>query len=253
MILKALKKSTCLIKSRNIKIVPDDVKKGYPVKTLLILSLLSSTILADNSASIQFSGIEITYKNHEMPVKRHRHPKCQKVAISPENLFGGNLTADTIPKECKKSIVTSLGSVQPIQIDDEIKTVGELEVLRFLQMHEFEPDKYALMDARDTHWYEQITIPTSINIPYSDIQDDEDLYYEYTRALELLNIKRDNKGKLDFSLAKEVVVFCNSSWCVQSVWAVKSLVKMGYPKNKIYWFRGGLQDWMTSGFTTVKP
>lgn len=223
------------------------------MKILLILSLLLSTLLSDSMTSIQFSGVEVTYKNKEMPIKRFRHPKCKQVGISPDNLFGGNLTAKTIPDECKKSIVTSLGSVQPIKIDNEIETVGELEVLKFLQMHEFEPDKYALIDARDTHWYEQMTIPTSINIPYSDIQDDEDLYYEYTRALNLLNIKKDKNEKLDFTLAKDVVVFCNSNWCVQSVWAIKSLVRMGYPKNKIFWYRGGLQDWMTSGFTTVKP
>ena len=126
-------------------------------------------------------------------------------------------------------------------------------MLKFLQKHEFEPDKFLLMDARDTHWYEQMTIPTPVNIPYSDIQDDEDLNNEYTRALDLLNIKKDKDGKLDFSLAKEVIVFCNSNWCVQSVWGIKSLVNMGYPKNKIFWYRGGLQDWITSGFITVTP
>lgn len=228
-------------------------KKGHTVKALLLFSLLLSTLLAESVTSMQFSGIEITYENHEMSIKRFIHPKCKKVGILPENLFGGDLTAETIPKECKKSIVTSLGSMQPIKIDSEIETVGELEVLKFLQMHEFEPEKYALIDARDTHWYDQMTIPTAINIPHSDIQDDEDLYYEYTRALDLLNIKKDENEKLDFSLAKDVVVFCNSNWCVQSVWAIKSLVRMGYPKNKIFWYRGGLQDWMTSGFITVKP
>lgn len=209
--------------------------------------------MADDITSIQFSGVETTYKDKEITIKRLRHPKCQKVGITPDNLFGGNLTARTVPKECKKNIVTSLGSIQPIKIDNEIETVGELEILKFLAALDFEPDKYALLDARDHHWYDEMTIPNAINIPYSDIQDDENLYNEYTRALNLLNIKKDKNGKLDFSLAKEVIVFCNSSWCVQSVWAIKSLVKMGYPKNKIFWYRGGLQDWIVAGFTTVKP
>ncbi|PHR53989.1 MAG: hypothetical protein COA44_14585 [Arcobacter sp.] len=228
-------------------------KKEAIMKKLLILTILSLILLADDVTSIQFSGVEITYKDKEMSIKRLMHPKCQKVGITPDNLFGGDLAATTIPKECKMSIVISLGSMQAIRIDNEIETVGELEVLRFLQALEFEPDKYALIDARDPHWYEEMTIPNSINIPHSDIQDDEDLYQEYTRALKLLNIKKDKNGKLDFLLAKEVIVFCNSNWCVQSVWAIKSLVKMGYPKNKIYWYRGGLQDWITSGFITVKP
>ena len=223
------------------------------MKILLILSLLSSTVLADDVTSIQFSGVDVTYKDKEMTIKRFRHPKCKKVGITPQNLFGGNLAARAIPRECKKSIVTALGATQPIKIDNEIETVGELEVLKFLEILEFESDKHALIDARNSHWYEEMTIPNSINIPFTDIKEAEKLSNEYTRALKLLNVKKDKNGKLNFLLAKEVIVFCNSNWCIQSVWAVKSLVKMGYPKNKIYWYRGGLQDWAASGFTTVKP
>jgi rhodanese-related sulfurtransferase len=182
-------------------------KKGYTVKVLLILSLLLSALLAENVTSIQFSGVEVTYKKQEMLIKRYRHPKCKQVGISPENIFGGELTAESTPKECKKSIITSLGSVQPIKIDSEIETVGELEVLKFLQVHEFEPDKYILMDARDTHWYEQMTIPTAINIPYSDIQDDENLYNEYTRALNLLKVKKIKMGNSIFHWQKMSLYF----------------------------------------------
>ncbi|MGB5965453.1 MAG: rhodanese-like domain-containing protein, partial [Sulfurimonadaceae bacterium] len=220
---------------------------------LLILSVLSSILLADDVTSIQFSGVEVTYKDKEMSIKRLRHPECLKVGITPYNIFGGNLAARAIPRECKRSIVTALGTTQPMKIDKEIETVGELEVLKFLAILEFEPDKYALIDARDPQWYEEMTIPNSINIPYAHMKKDENLSKEYTRTLKLLNIEIDKNGKLDFSLAKEVILFCNANWCVQSVWAVKSLVKMGYPKNKIFWYRGGLQDWAGSGFTTVKP
>ena len=107
-------------------------KKEYIVKILLILSVLSSILLADDVTSIQFSGVETTYKDKEISIKRLRHPKCQKVGITPHNIFGGNLAARTVPKECKKSIVTSLGATQPMKIDNEIETVGELEILKFL-------------------------------------------------------------------------------------------------------------------------
>ena len=228
-------------------------KKEYIVKILLILSVLSSILLADDVTLIQFSGVETTYKDKEMSVKRVRDPKCKKVGITPHNLFGGNLAARAIPRECKRSIVTSSGATQPMKIDSEIETVGELEILKFLEILEFEPEKYALIDARKPHWYKEMTIPNSINIPYSDLKEDEDFSEEYARALKLLNIKKDKNEKLDFSLAKEVILFCNANWCAQSVWAIKTLVKMGYPKNKIFWYRGGLQDWAGSGFTTVKP
>ncbi len=222
------------------------------MKTVLIISVLSSIILADDAASLQFAGVEVTDKGKEISVKRHRHPACQKVGITPHNVLGGELAASDVPRECKRSIVTALGTTQPMKIDNEIETVGELEVLKFLQVLEFEPEKYALVDARDSHWYEEMTIPKAINIPYSDLTEDEDFYEDYARALKLLKITKDKNGKLDFSMAKDVLVFCNGNWCVQSVWAVKALVKMGYPKHKIFWYRGGLQDWAAAGFTTVK-
>jgi len=222
------------------------------MKALLIFVLLSSIVLSDDVTSIQFSGINTTYENKEISIKRLRHDKCKNIRITPENLFGGNLASNTIPQSCKKNITTSLGIVQPIRIDKEIETVGELEVLRFLAVLEFESDKYALIDARNSHWYKKVTIPNAINIPYPDIKENNKSSQKYTRALKLLNVKRDKNGKLNFSQAKEIIVFCNANWCGQSVLAIKSLISMGYPKNKIFWYRGGLQDWAGLGFTTVK-
>ena len=71
-------------------------KKEYIVKILLILSVLSSILLADDVTSIQFSGVEVTYKDKEMSIKRLSHPECLKVDITPYNIFGGNLAARTI-------------------------------------------------------------------------------------------------------------------------------------------------------------
>lgn len=224
------------------------------MKLLIIISILSSILLASEDVStLQFSGVDTTYKDKEIYIQRLKHPSCHKVGITPENIFGGDIASKSVPEECKKSFVTSLGVIQPIKMDDEIETVGEIEVLKFLENLNFEPEKYALVDARKPHWYEVMTIPHSVNIPFSEIQEDKDFSRDYAEVLKSLNITRDKKGKLDFSQAKEAIVFCNGNWCVQSVWAIKSLMKLGYPKKKIFWYRGGLQDWVGSGFTTVKP
>lgn len=222
------------------------------MKTLLVFALLSSIVLSDDVTSIQFSGIHTTYEDKEISIKRVKDDRCKYIRLTPDNLFGGDLASNIIPPNCKKYITTSLGIVQPIKIDKEIETVGELEVLRFLEVLEFESDKYALIDARKSQWYKKVTIPNAINIPYPDIEENNKSSLQYTRALKLLNIKRDKNGKLNFSQAKEIIVFCNASWCGQSVLAIKSLISMGYPKNKIFWYRGGLQDWAGLGFTTVK-
>jgi hypothetical protein len=31
------------------------------------------------------------------------------------------------------------------------------------------------------------------------------------------------------------------------------LIAMGYPANNLKWYRGGMQDWVSVGLTTVKP
>jgi hypothetical protein len=31
------------------------------------------------------------------------------------------------------------------------------------------------------------------------------------------------------------------------------LLKIGYPAHKLFWYRGGMQDWENLGLTTVKP
>ena len=57
----------------------------------------------------------------------------------------------------------------------------------------------------------------------------------------------------DFSKAKTLVMFCNGMWCGQSPANIKTLLKYGYPPEKIKWYRGGMQDWEILGLSTVKP
>jgi len=224
------------------------------MKLFILINILLSLLLANSDVkTFQFTGVETIYKDKEMYIKRLQNPNCRKVAITPENIFGANLAASSVPDECKKSFVTTVGVIQPIQIDNEIQTVGEIEVLKFLEFLEYEPEKYILVDARKAKWYKEITIPHSTNIPFSDIVDDADFNVKYDNVLKQLNIKKKTNSELDFSEVKSAIVFCNGNWCVQSVWAIEALVKIGYPKDKIFWYRGGLQDWLGSGFTTVKP
>lgn len=220
---------------------------------ILILFVLPSLVFTSDIISVQFSGVDVSHKDTELVVKRNSPPECKEISLTAENILSENLSADRIPLKCKKSNIITFGSVQPMSIDKDIRTFGELEVLRFLEILEFNSDKYALIDARRSYWYESMTLPGSVNISYYGLRENKRHTEDYTRALELLNVKKDKDNNLDFSQAKEIVLFCNASWCVQSVWAIKSLIKMGYPKNKIAWYRGGLQDWVGLGFTTVKP
>jgi len=223
------------------------------MRFIILLPLLLFTVQAkENIQSLQFSGVSSTYKEKKIFIERLSHPKCLNVGITPENIFGGDLAGKDVPQECQKNFVTTLGVVQPIALGKGVQTVGELEVLKFLKLLDIAPEKYAIIDSRKPTWYKEITIPHSINIPYTDIAYDEHFPKDFKKNLALLNVSVNNQT-LDFSKAKQIILFCNGSWCAQSARAVEELLKLGYPAEKLFWYRGGLQDWIGLGFTTIKP
>jgi len=223
------------------------------MKIFIMITVLSAFLYADAvSQALQINGVRTNYKEKEIFIHRMKSPKCLKVGVTPENVFGGDLAGRHVPRECKKTFITSLGVVQSIKIDDEIVTVGEIEVLKFLQLLDFEPEKYIIVDARNEEWFQKMSIPHAVNIPYINIKYYEDFPDEVDRSMKLLNVKKDKKGVLDFSEAKEAIVYCNGSWCPQSVKMIKALAALGYPKKKLFWYRGGMQDWIAAGFTVEK-
>ncbi len=140
--------------------------------------------------------------------------------------------------------------IQPIQIAKGVKVYGELELLNFLKT-EVANNKGLLIDARLPQWYKNGTIPGAINIPFTlFMRGIEDPYTQ--KILELLGAEYKN-GKWDFSHTQKLLFFCNGPWCAQSPHAIKALVKMGYPPNKIFYYRGGMQNWQILGLTTVIP
>ena len=222
----------------------------------IVISLIFLWCYSEASSSylegLQYSGVNGTYKKDNYKIERENRWECSDIGITPENVFGGSWANTKVVDGCKKTFITTLGTVQPMIIDEKIKTVGELEVLYFVKQLLKMPDNYLLLDARKSNWYNKGTIPFSTNIVYNEIHYDENFPEDFDRVLKILNIQKKTK-RLDFRKAKELVVFCNGSWCPQSVRAIKELVDLGYPKDKISWYRGGLQDWRSLSFTTIIP
>jgi len=232
----------------------------------ILLALLSSLLLAENFLkALQDNGITVKENNQSITIKREKNPLCTPQNLHPESLFGGAYAGKGVADVCKKTFVTHVGVLQPMQLAKGVSTVGEVEVLQHIKNTAAQPDKYILVDARTPPWYQQMTIPTAVNIPFNAIEYDEDIYEDdfqtekefqsyiasYQRLFALLNIKQSHKG-LDFSHAKTALIFCNGSWCSQSPNAIRSLINMGYPSNKLLWYRGGLQDWLIYDFTVDK-
>jgi rhodanese-related sulfurtransferase len=124
--------------------------------------------------------------------------------------------------------------IQPMEAAPGVKTVGELEVIQFLY------SGGVVVDARTVEWFTRGTIPGSLSIPFTQI----------TTRLNELGCKKDNKW--DCSSAKQVALFCNGVWCGQSPTAIKAMIREGYPRSKILYFRSGMQGWEALGLTVVK-
>lgn len=227
--------------------------KLFSIFLIFTTIAFAAPIKYKNFQTLQFLELKVNHtyngKSQEVIVKRHINPKCLKVGITPKGVLGGDMAHESIPKECKRTFVTTLGIVQPIDMAG-IETAGELEVLEHIVKGHNAPNKYVLIDARKSAWYNQSTIPTAISIPYTDISYDVDFPKDFEKLLETLNIKKKGIG-YDFTEAKDAMIFCNGNWCEQSARAIRELLKFGYPTEKLSWYRGGFQEWLALGFTTI--
>ena len=139
--------------------------------------------------------------------------------------------------------------VQPFQPIKGIETYGELELLNFLKQ-EVSNNTGVLVDARLPKWYKEGTIPGAINLPFSILNPDTSNQY-LNQVLPILGAKKDG-NKWNFDTAQKLVVFDNGPWDQQGTRAMQHLVKIGYPKEKIKYYRGGMQYWQILGFKVLK-
>jgi rhodanese-related sulfurtransferase len=143
--------------------------------------------------------------------------------------------------------------IQPGTLAPGVETVGELEVLGYIQKMAAGDKSILLIDSRTPDWVVRGTIPGSINLPYTKLDESKGADpLSVTEAMELFGAKETSSG-WDYGQAKTLVLFCNGMWCGQSPNNIRTLVKMKYPVEKIKWYRGGMQDWENLGLTTIKP
>ena len=161
--------------------------------------------------------------------------------------------------------------INPLSIDKNVTTVAELEVIKFMETSLYRGDG-VLIDARTLSWHKKGTIPGSTNIPFTVFEKDAS-DVELAEILESFGaVEREDVNPIllmvesagflegdqkteqwDFSDAKELLLWCNGPWCGQSPRAIRGLLKAGYPAEKLYYYRGGMQMWQSLGLTTVLP
>jgi len=222
--------------------------------TLVFFMILN--ILSSNDISLQFTGVRTDYINSkgekkQITIEREIDPECMDIHISNDVLWKAKYASEKVPKACKSTFVTSAGKVIfPMQIHKDIETYGEVEVMEFIKEIQHD-DTMLFIDTRDEEWYTYRTIPGAMNIHYVYIMKPEVFEEEYKASLEKLGII-GTKKPFDFSQAKTILLFCNGAWCSQSPNMVKTLLALGYPPEKIKWYRGGMDDWLGLSMTTTR-
>lgn len=142
--------------------------------------------------------------------------------------------------------------IQPMHLGPGIETLGELEFLDYLQRAGTDAS-ILIIDSRTPDEYARGTIPGATNIPWDALHfgsgaDPLDVQ-EY---LESFGVLFDGDF-YNFSRARTLVLFCNGPWCGQSPTNIRTLVNLGYPPDRIKWYRGGMQLWHLFGFNVIRP
>lgn len=224
------------------------------MKLLILLTLvILPTLYAKPSLySRQHNGVDIAHSDGKAyHIEREIPPECYDVPITPAAIWEGHFAGKEVPEACKATYVQTVGVIYPLQIKPGIETYAELEVLHFIDEMKVRKD-YLLVDTRGEEWYESETIPGATNIWFAVLKDPEAFDEEFDEMLKEVGAVRNKDGSYDFSKAKTLLLFCNGPWCGQSPVAILAFIKMGYPKEKLKWYRSGLHGWKSLSLTTTR-
>lgn len=202
--------------------------------TSLAMSMTASALEVNIAADLP--SVEVMHGDQKVLIMRNQD---QKNTINPD--FAK--TSRKCPPFC----------IQPGELAPGVATIGELEVIRYLKKMSDGDKNILVVDSRTPDWVAKGTIPGAINIPWDKLNIGQSDPITVQDILEKQLGVRSQDGFNMFDNAKTVVMFCNGPWCGQSPTNIRGLLKIGYPADKIKWYRGGMQDWEMLGLSTVKP
>ena len=209
--------------------------------------LVASTFITSFAMSTAVSALDVNIAA-DLPSVDVMH-NGQKVTIQRNQDQNNNIQ----PAFTKTSRKCPPFCIQPGELASGVETIGELEIIHYLKMMSDGDKSIMVVDSRTPDWVAKGTIPGAVNIPWDQLNIGKSDPITVQEILEKHFGVKNQDGFNMFDNAKTVVMFCNGPWCGQSPTNIKGLLKIGYPANKIKWYRGGMQDWEVLGLTTVKP
>ena len=207
------------------------------LSSVFFLALIFSPVSAAEPVGItpdKFS-VEVMHKGKAVKIERNQDNKNTVAADYA-------LTSRPCPPFC----------IRPIKLAPGVETIGELELIDYLVKAGQPGSNVLVIDSRTPDWVAKGTIPGSVNIPWTLLKEDTSDPLTIVGLLEERFGAKDEDGLWNFAEVKTLVLYCNGMWCGQSPRNIKTLLKYGYPADKIKWYRGGMQNWEALGLTTVK-
>jgi len=210
--------------------------KSFVMTTLITgLSLPGMLLALDVNITADLPSVKVLHNGQKVTIMRNQN---QDNHINPA--FAK--TSRKCPPFC----------IQPIKLAPGVRTIGELEMLHYLKKMSDGDKSLLVIDSRKPKSAEKGSIPGMVNIPAYRLDSSKTHHKSVQELLEKQFDARYSNETWDFSRARTLVLFCNGPWCGQSPASIKGLLKLGYPAQKLIWYRGGMQSWEAMGLTTVK-
>ena len=212
--------------------------KGSIIAVLLSLALLPAMTKAESlEVGITATMDRVEVMDRGEPVVIQRDQDTFNI-VTPDF----SMTSRPCPPYC----------IQPMTAGPGIETLGELEFIDYLK-RAGEDDGILVIDSRTAAEYARGTIPGAINLPWDRLHFGSGADPAQVESyLEDFGVIFDGSFH-DFSQARTLVLFCNGPWCGQSPTNMRTLTNLGYPADRLKWYRGGMQLWHLLGLTVVKP
>jgi len=227
-----------------------------------ITSLISLTLFILSGTAFALN-VNITQDMSYVAIDQNgKTVRIQRIQDQSNQLTGGfSKTSRKCPPFC----------IQPMIVAPGVTTFGELEVIQFINDY-VKTNKGLLIDARTPSWHAKGTIPGSVSVPFTVFalsRNDKQLISTmknfgverlksnasgyWTDLKDILGIEKKPNPYWDYSAAKDLLLWCNGMWCGQSPRAIQGLLKLGYPAEKLHYYRNGMQGWQILGLTVSIP
>ncbi len=137
-----------------------------------------------------------------------------------------------------------------------VETVSELDIIHALRGIANGDKSIMVVDSRTPVWTTAKkggTIKGAVNIPFNKLNV-KAVAKDPDAVMDILINRFDvteQDGIFNFTKAKTLYLFCNGLWCGQSPAAIRALLSLGYPENKLKYYRSGMNAWHSLGLSTV--